>query len=278
MKPAGCGKRWRATTPSGANSTPKIFPISTTPICALYSEMASRTGNPPRKVMRSNRAALVGSIVRWTGQHKYTVDMLVRKLIERCQELKLTIPPPLDRARVSFELAAYLSAHGHQSSAHGPFQEVGLIVKVLVLVRCCLSRRGGRTFSPQALKEEEDKPTEADVLACLQRLGHEVETLAVFDDVVCIVEKLKSFRAGSGFQSHRIVPFQPRARAEYPRAAGADAREIHRRASGRPDALQGQSARQEGAGLSSRARAAFRHLHRASPAEALAALCVSRPS
>ena len=48
--------------------------------------------------------------MRWTGQHKYTVDMLVRKLIERCQELKLTIPPPPERARVSFELAAYLSA------------------------------------------------------------------------------------------------------------------------------------------------------------------------
>ena len=32
------------------------------------------------------------------------------------------------------------------------------------------------------------------MLACLQRLGHEVETLAVFDDVVCIVEKLKTFK------------------------------------------------------------------------------------
>jgi len=38
------------------------------------------------------------------------VDMLVRKLIRRCQELKLTIPPPHGRERVSFELAAYLSA------------------------------------------------------------------------------------------------------------------------------------------------------------------------
>ncbi len=60
------------------------------------------------KVMRHNRAALVASIVRWTGQHKYAVDMLVRKLIARCNELKLTMPT--DRARVSFELAAYLSA------------------------------------------------------------------------------------------------------------------------------------------------------------------------
>jgi hypothetical protein len=67
-------------------------------------------GESAAKVMRRNRPVLVASIVRWTGQHKYTVDMLVRKLIERCQKLKLTFPPPLERARVSFELAAYLSA------------------------------------------------------------------------------------------------------------------------------------------------------------------------
>jgi Putative zinc-binding metallo-peptidase len=65
-------------------------------------------GESAAKVMRQSRRALVTSIVRWTGQHKYTVDMLVRKLIERCQKLKLTIPP--QRERVSFELAAYLAA------------------------------------------------------------------------------------------------------------------------------------------------------------------------
>lgn len=67
-------------------------------------------GESAAKVMRRNRPALVASIVRWTGQHKYAVDMLVRKLIDRCQQLKLTVPPPQDRVRVSFELAAYLSA------------------------------------------------------------------------------------------------------------------------------------------------------------------------
>jgi len=66
-------------------------------------------------------------------------------------------------------------------------------VKVLVLFDVAYRTAAAGTFSPQALKEEEDKPTEADVLACLQRLGHEVETLAVFDDVLCMVEKLKSF-------------------------------------------------------------------------------------
>jgi putative zinc-binding metallo-peptidase len=67
-------------------------------------------GEPAARTMRRNRAALVASIVRWTGQHKYTVDMLVRKLIERSQKLALTTPPPPDQARLLFELAAYLAA------------------------------------------------------------------------------------------------------------------------------------------------------------------------
>jgi D-alanine-D-alanine ligase len=66
-------------------------------------------------------------------------------------------------------------------------------VKVLVLFDVAYRAPAAETFSPQELKEEEDKPTEADVLACLQRLGHEADTLAVFDDVACIVEKVKSF-------------------------------------------------------------------------------------
>jgi D-alanine-D-alanine ligase len=66
-------------------------------------------------------------------------------------------------------------------------------VKVLVLFDVAHRTKPAETFSPENLKEQEDKQTEADVLACLQKLGHEVETLAVFDDVVCIVEKLKAF-------------------------------------------------------------------------------------
>ena len=66
-------------------------------------------------------------------------------------------------------------------------------MKVLILFDVAYHTTAAGTFSPQALKEEEDKPTEADVLACLQRLGHEVDTLAVFDDVACIVEKVKHF-------------------------------------------------------------------------------------
>jgi D-alanine-D-alanine ligase len=67
-------------------------------------------------------------------------------------------------------------------------------VKVLVLFDVARPADPDETFSPQGLKDDEDKQTEADVLACLQRLGHEIQTLAVFDDVVSIIEKLKAFQ------------------------------------------------------------------------------------
>ena len=59
-------------------------------------------------MMRRHRSALIASIVQWTGQRKYNVSMLVRKLILRCQALKLTTPK--DSVQVNFELASYLAS------------------------------------------------------------------------------------------------------------------------------------------------------------------------
>ena len=66
-------------------------------------------------------------------------------------------------------------------------------MKVLVLFDLPRRTDPNATFSPQILKEQEDKPTEADVIGCLQRLGHQVESMAVFDDIGAIVDKLKRF-------------------------------------------------------------------------------------
>jgi D-alanine-D-alanine ligase len=64
-------------------------------------------------------------------------------------------------------------------------------MKVLVLFDVARPADPNEAFSPESLKQE-DKPTEADVLESLRRLGHEVETLAVFDNVTRIVDKLTS--------------------------------------------------------------------------------------
>jgi len=60
------------------------------------------------QVMRRLQSPLVTAVVRWTGQRKYTVDMLVKTLIARSRELRL--PAGRDHARLMIELASYLSA------------------------------------------------------------------------------------------------------------------------------------------------------------------------
>jgi hypothetical protein len=60
------------------------------------------------QVMRRLKRPLITSLVRWTGQRKYTVDMLVNSLIARARDLDL--PAPRDESKVMMELAAYLSA------------------------------------------------------------------------------------------------------------------------------------------------------------------------
>lgn len=67
-------------------------------------------------------------------------------------------------------------------------------MKVLVLFDLHRTPKPDEQFPPEVLRTTEDKPTEADVLSCLGRLGHETDTLAVFDNVVAIVDKIKSFQ------------------------------------------------------------------------------------
>jgi D-alanine-D-alanine ligase len=64
-------------------------------------------------------------------------------------------------------------------------------MKILILFDVAHRLDPDETLSPERLKQEQ-KPTEADVMESLLRLGHSVETLAVFDNVTHIVEKLKT--------------------------------------------------------------------------------------
>jgi D-alanine-D-alanine ligase len=62
-------------------------------------------------------------------------------------------------------------------------------MKVLILFDLPYQLDPDETLSPKRLKEEQ-RPTEADVMKSLVRLGHAVETLPVFDNVSHILEKL----------------------------------------------------------------------------------------
>jgi D-alanine-D-alanine ligase len=64
-------------------------------------------------------------------------------------------------------------------------------MKILILFDLAYRLDPSETLSPERLKEEQ-RPTEADVMESLLRLGHSVETLAVFDNVTHILEKLNA--------------------------------------------------------------------------------------
>lgn len=66
-------------------------------------------------------------------------------------------------------------------------------MKVLVLFDLARPPLPDENFSARHLREDEQKPTEADVLNSLRRLGHTVDTLAIFDNVNAVIEKLREF-------------------------------------------------------------------------------------
>lgn len=74
---------------------------------AIFSD-GEPDGPPAAEVLHRNRQALVESIVRWTGQRKYAVNMLVRQFIERCEWLELAAPR--DPCRLFLDLGSYLAA------------------------------------------------------------------------------------------------------------------------------------------------------------------------
>jgi len=91
-----------------AEDFPDFYDADLRSIFGNGSGSAEPAGESAARFMRQHRAALIASIVQWTGQRKYTVNMLVQKLILRCQELKLRAPA--EPARLYFDLASYLAA------------------------------------------------------------------------------------------------------------------------------------------------------------------------
>jgi D-alanine-D-alanine ligase len=65
-------------------------------------------------------------------------------------------------------------------------------MKVLVLFDLERPPKPDETFSPRTLEDQQDRQMEADVLRSLRRLGHAVEVLPVYDNVMSIVEKVET--------------------------------------------------------------------------------------
>ncbi len=67
-------------------------------------------------------------------------------------------------------------------------------MKILVLFDVHRTVGPDETFSVRSLRQDEEKPTEADVLSCLRKLEHEVQTLAIYDDVRSVIQRIDAFK------------------------------------------------------------------------------------
>lgn len=67
-------------------------------------------------------------------------------------------------------------------------------MRILVLFDMHRPIEPDEVFSVRQLRGAEEKPTEADVLACLRKLGHDAETLAVYDTVKAVFDKIDAFK------------------------------------------------------------------------------------
>jgi D-alanine-D-alanine ligase len=67
-------------------------------------------------------------------------------------------------------------------------------VKILILFDLNRSPGAEEDFSTSSALLKEEKKTEADLFECLKRLGHEVATLGVFDNVRAIFDKVDAFQ------------------------------------------------------------------------------------
>ena len=66
-------------------------------------------------------------------------------------------------------------------------------MKVLVLFDVARAVDPDEGITIRALRGEEGKPMEADVISCLRALGHDVDRLAVYDDVRGLFDRISSF-------------------------------------------------------------------------------------
>ncbi len=70
----------------------------------LFSEQTDRRMPTAAAFLRRHRTALRDAVARWTGQHAYTVDQLLKEMIIRARELKLRVDRPVEQVKLETAL------------------------------------------------------------------------------------------------------------------------------------------------------------------------------
>ena len=70
--------------------------------------------------LRSIQAELRETVARWTGTHAYTIDQVLRDMIDRCKELKLRLAVPVHQAKRDATLMVTVQTMNYIHAGHHP--------------------------------------------------------------------------------------------------------------------------------------------------------------
>ncbi|MFN3167960.1 MAG: putative zinc-binding metallopeptidase [Phycisphaeraceae bacterium] len=70
--------------------------------------------------LRSFQKELRETVARWTGTHAYTIDQVLRDMIDRCKELKLRLAVPVHQARREATLMVTVQTMNYIHAGHHP--------------------------------------------------------------------------------------------------------------------------------------------------------------
>jgi hypothetical protein len=86
----------------------------------LFSDASEAAHPPAARFLRKVRPELRRLVARWTGEHQYTIDQVLKDMITRCEELKLKLVRPEEQAKteatilLSVQTMNYLHAGYHR--------------------------------------------------------------------------------------------------------------------------------------------------------------------
>ena len=87
----------------------------------LFSKDAAYAHRPTAaSFLRSVQAELRETIARWTGTHAYTIDQVLRDMIDRCKELKLRLAVPVHQAKREATLMVTVQTMNYMHAGHHP--------------------------------------------------------------------------------------------------------------------------------------------------------------
>ena len=70
--------------------------------------------------LRRIRTELRDAVARWTGAHAYTIDQVLRDMIDRCKELKLRLAVPETKAKNEAMMMVTVQTINYMLSGHHP--------------------------------------------------------------------------------------------------------------------------------------------------------------